>query len=149
MTPSSLSVLHGSRLDRRRHAQRPNPRLPRPLFLESLEDRTLLSGSATLDINNTTGVLSYEASLGVNNNLTVTYVSSKYVFTETAESITLGPGARADGWTTSGTDAVAGPGTNVKSIDIDTFDGNDSVAIQGSGAPPTSPSPISRATPTR
>ena len=127
MTPSPLAVLRASRAARHRLAPHPGPRLPRRLFLELLEDRTLLSGTATLDIDNTTGVLSYLASLGVTNNLTVTYASSRYVFTDTGEPITLGPGAKADGWTTSGTDAVAGPSTNVKSISIDTFDGNDSV----------------------
>ncbi len=140
MTPSTVSELRASRVARRRLAPRANPRLPRPVFLERLEDRTLLSGSATLDITNSTGVLTYEASTGVTNNLTVSYVaatstaSSKYTFTDTGETITLGSGARADGWTGSGTHTVTGAGTDVKSISINTLDGNDSVAIQSSGA---------------
>jgi uncharacterized protein (TIGR03118 family) len=134
MSASSPALFRASRKELRRSALDPNPRLPRPLFLESLEDRTLLAGSAILDINNSTGVLSYQDSAGTTNNLTVSYTSPKYTFTDTA-TITLGAGAKADGWTSSGAHTVTGPGTNVKSIAIDLLNGNDSVGIASSAAP--------------
>lgn len=107
------------------------PRMFRRLVLESLEDRTLLA-SATLAIS-ATGVLTYVASTGATNNLTVSYTSPNYTFTDTGEAIALGSGTT--GWLASGSHSVTGPGTSVKSISIDTRDGNDTVAIMSVAAP--------------
>ncbi len=112
------------------HAKSPQRRAPhhRRLNLEALEDRTLLA-TATLDINNSTGLLTYVASSGVANALSVSVASSTYTFTDLGEGITLGAGAVADNWKVLSANSVAGPATAVKSISINTLDGNDSVTL--------------------
>jgi uncharacterized protein (TIGR03118 family) len=96
--------------------------------MEALEDRTLLA-SATLNINNATGLLTYVATSGVANALTVSVAGSTYTFADLGQTIALGPGAIADGWTGNGTNTVSGSGSTLKSISIDTRNGNDSVRI--------------------
>ena len=114
----------------RRLPWRLNPRAFRPLFHEILEDRTLLA-SATISISGS-GALEYLASSGVTNDLTVSLASSVYTFTDTGETIALGPGTT--GWHTSG-HSVEGPSSTVSSISINTLDGNDKVAIVSVGVP--------------
>ncbi len=137
----------------------PNPRKRRSLFFDPLEDRTLLAATALLDINNTAGsptkgLLTYTGSAAVTDGLTVKtstvitdgadgFSTLMYTFTSDAnETITLGPGAIADGWTGSGTTAVTGPGSikmstttsYVSSVSITLQSGNDTATISSVGA---------------
>jgi hypothetical protein len=147
----------------RRHFRRPTTFLgerstARSMVLEPLENRTLLTVAAILDINNTTGsptkgLLTYTGSANFTNNLSVKtatqtldptlgYTQLNYTFTEKVGTITLGSGAVADGWTGSGTSTVTGPGsikqltttTYVSSVGINLQNGNDTVSIASVGA---------------
>ena len=75
----------------------------------------------------------------MNNSLTVsvagTAPTSLYTFTDAGETITLGAGAIAAGWTGSGTNTVKGASSTVSSIGIDLGDGNDLANIQSINAP--------------
>src|SRR5262249_30639195 len=93
--------------------------------LELLEDRAVPATIASA-----ANVLTYAASVGVNNNLTVSISGSNLVFNDTAETITTGvAGATGSGTSTvtipsaaascinlllgAGTDAIAGGGTRL------------------------------------
>jgi uncharacterized protein (TIGR03118 family) len=139
---------HRRRIDPRSH--RPNART---LRFESLEDRTLLSAQATLEISSS-GALTYTGSTAVTDGLTVKtstvitdgadgFSTLMYTFTsDSDETITLGPNATNDGWTGSGTSVVTGPGsikqstttTIVSSVAIDLEAGDDSLTISSVGA---------------
>src|SRR5438874_10312030 len=80
--------------------RKPSARLVRPPRatgyrprLENLEDRTLLS---TLDV--TGGSLTYTASAGVANSLTIGVSGTAYTFDDTGETITLTANAMNAGW---------------------------------------------------
>ncbi|MGC8642304.1 MAG: TIGR03118 family protein, partial [Isosphaeraceae bacterium] len=112
------------------------------LVPELLEDRTLLS---TLDIT-TSGSgsslvesLSYIGSAGKTNHLTIstTGIGGKYTFMDTGETITLGAGALAAGWTGTGTNTVTGPDSSVTEMTVNTGDMNDTVVVQSTDAPVT------------
>ncbi len=124
--------LGSSRPDRAGRGAR-GRRIPPPT-LEQLEDR--LTPSANLDIVG--GALTYTGS-AVNNRLTVlvagTAPTSLYTFTDAGETITLGAGAIAAGWTGSGTNTVRGASSSVGSIGIDLGDGDDTADVQSVNAP--------------
>ena len=75
----------------------------------------------------------------MNNRLTVlvagTAPTSLYTFTDAGETITLGTGAIAAGWTGSGTNTVRGANSSVGSIGIDLGDGDDTADVQSVNAP--------------
>ena len=135
MSRTTFSRAGTSQEHRRVTRRRADRRVEWPLFVETLEDRTLLA-SSTLSIAN--GVLTYQASLGVPNNLTVSFVAATssaaatYTFDDTGETIALGSGTA--GWSGGGTNKVSGPGTPVTSIGINTEDGNDAVTLLSVGA---------------
>src|SRR5690242_2278275 len=110
----------------RNRSGRTSARPRRAAVLEALEPRVLPSV-----LNIVSRALSYTATPGVGNNLTVstTGTTGAYTFADTAELITLGPGAMAAGWTGSGTHAVTGPDSSVGAIAVDTRDGNDTVNV--------------------
>ena len=110
---SSWRITHDRRFirsdtaPRRRLNRLAERRLVRPLSIEFLEDRTLLTVAATLDISNTAGalpkgLLTYTGVANFTNNLTVKtatqildpvdgYTQLNYTFTEKVGTITLGP----------------------------------------------------------
>jgi hypothetical protein len=106
------------------------------LFLMSLFfAATGVSATATLNI--AAGVLTYTAGAGVNNSLTISVVSAKYIFTESAETITLLAGATGAGWTGSGTGTVTGNDTSVSSIIVNVGTGTNVVNVLSSNDPIT------------
>src|SRR4051794_10723850 len=86
---------------RRRHAKARGGRGYR-LRLEQFEDRIV---PATLDING--ALLTYTASAGIANSLTVTLNGANYEIAESAETITLTAAAQSAGWTGSGSNQVS------------------------------------------
>jgi hypothetical protein len=105
-------------------------RRSRPLlWAETLEDRRLLA--ATLDIA-AGGALTYAGS-AVGNVSTVSDSSTtgtgNYSFSDTAETITLGPAAIGLGWTGSGINMVTGPDASVNSMFVNVGAGTDTVNI--------------------
>jgi hypothetical protein len=85
---------------------------------------------STMDI--TGGSLTYTASAGIQNNLTIGLASGNYSFTDTGETITLTPGAVAAGWTSSGPNSVAGPAASVTTnFTVNLFDGDDALEVDG------------------
>ena len=71
----------------------------------------LPAGAATLEV--TAGTLTYTASAGVNNALTITLAGGNYVFADAAETVALGAGAIGAGWAGGGTTTVTGPVSSV------------------------------------
>jgi uncharacterized protein (TIGR03118 family) len=132
-SPKPRSPRHRTLAGSARHARR-----CRLIILEALENRALLA-SATLNINASTGLLSYVATSGAPSNLTVSFASPDYTFTDSLQDITLGTGAIAAGWTGSGTHTVSGSGSTtghvVTSITVDETDGDDTVSITSVAAP--------------
>jgi uncharacterized protein (TIGR03118 family) len=132
-----LSFLPRERRSSRKPSHRPHSgrdrRNARSAVLERLEDRTLL---ASLNISG--GALSYLGSVNMANNLSIstTGPAGRYTFTD-AETITLGAGAIAAGWTGSGTSTVTGPDISVLSMAVDTRNKSDAVAIKSTDAPVT------------
>jgi Domain of unknown function (DUF4214) len=113
----------GFRSCRRISRLRPNSKI----CLERLEDRTVPS---TLDISG--GSLTYTASAGIVNNLTIGLSTGNYSFTDTGETITLTPGALAAGWTGSGTNTVVGPAASVTTnFTVNLLDGDDALEVDG------------------
>ncbi len=111
---------------RGRSARRPK-RAPSRLRLEPLEDRL---APATLDV--TGGSLTYTASAGVNNNLTIGITGGSYTFTDTGETITLTPNAVNAGWSGSGTNSVSGPvSTVINGFSVNLQDGADTLSVNG------------------
>ncbi len=115
--------LSGSRPTKRPAARR--------LFVEQLEELNLLS---TLDI--TGGSLSYAASAGINNALTITLTggtpATNYTFKDTGEPITLTANAMAAGWTGSGTNTVTGPIASVTTnFAVNLLSGTDQLNVNG------------------
>ncbi len=95
--------------------------------LEQLEDRLVPS---TLDI--TGGGLTYMASAGIDNNLTIGLTAENFSFTDTGETITLTPGAVSAGWTGSGTNTVVGPAASVTTnFTVNLLDGDDALEVDG------------------
>jgi hypothetical protein len=85
---------------------------------------------STMDI--TGGSLTYTASAGIQNNLTIGLVSGNYSFTDTGETIALTPGAVAAGWTGSGTHIVVGPAASVTTdFTVNLLDGDDALEVDG------------------
>jgi hypothetical protein len=82
-----------------------------------------------LDISN--GVLTYVAGAGVANLLTLSISGANYVLNDTAETITLGSGAIAAGFTGNGTNTVSGPNAAVSSLDLRLGDQSDLLTVQG------------------
>lgn len=103
----------------------PRPRLTRRLAVELLEDRL---APAILDSTGI-GFVTYSASPGVANALSISTDGTDYTITDTAETITLTAGALAAGWSGSGTNTVTGPNFNVFSIAVDTDDLDDVVTV--------------------
>src|SRR5262245_44885823 len=77
--------------------------------IESLEDRAVPATIAS-----TANVLTYAATLGVNNNLTVSISGGNFVFSDSAETITTG----IAGATGSGTNSVTVPNTAVTGLNL-------------------------------
>ena len=95
--------------------------------LEQLEDRLVPS---TLDIAG--GSLTYAATAGVDNNLTIGLTSGNFSFTDTGETIALTAGAVSAGWTGSGTNTVVGPAASVTTnFTVDLLDGDDALEVDG------------------
>jgi hypothetical protein len=82
------------------------------------------------------GALTYTASSGIANNLTVSLASGVYSFNDTGEAIFIRGGGSA-GWSGSGTNTVTGPQTSVATISIDLLDGKDTVNVQSIANPTT------------
>ena len=95
--------------------------------LEQLEVRLVPS---TLDI--TGGSLTYTASAGIDNNLTIGLTSGSYSFTDTGETTALTAGAVNAGWTGSGTNTVVGPAASVTTnFTVNLLDGDDALEVDG------------------
>ncbi|HEV8058835.1 MAG TPA: DUF4214 domain-containing protein, partial [Gemmataceae bacterium] len=108
-----------------RESKSPLPRF-RPC-LERLEDLTLLSA---LDI--TGGSLTYTASVGVDNNLTITNTGGNYTFQDTAETISLSGGAVAAHWSAVNANTVTGPTSSVTTdFTVNLLNGADQLNING------------------
>ncbi|MFI5380521.1 MAG: beta strand repeat-containing protein [Tepidisphaerales bacterium] len=103
----------------KRDIKRPAP------SLENLEDRRLLA--ASLDV--TAGVLSYLATTGVANALTVSTAGGVMTFQDTGEAaIALTANALAAGWTAVNANTVHGPAVNaINSINL--ADENDTLTL--------------------
>jgi Ca2+-binding RTX toxin-like protein len=89
-------------------------------FCEPLDSRLMLS---TLSID-AAGALAYSATPTIANDLTISIVSTLYVFSESGESINV-IGAGSAGCGGSGTGVVACPSSAIQSLHIDLGDGND------------------------
>ncbi len=92
--------------------------LPMRLRVEQLESRSL---PAVLDLAG--GVLSFTNGAGEVSNVTVSVASNVYTVKDSANLITLSPGAVASGWRGSGTHQVSGTATPIASLDFDIDDG--------------------------
>ena len=107
-------------------ALRPAPRRPiRRLKLESLEARET---PATLDVVG--GVVTFTATAGETNALTVVLNNGLYRVIDTGATIDLGAGAIAAGWSGSGTGIVRGLDISVNSIAVNLGDGNDTFDLR-------------------
>jgi hypothetical protein len=81
------------------------------------------------------GALSYTASAGIANNLTLMLAGSSYSFHDTGEKILiLGPGST--GWAGAGTNTVQGPSASLSAVSVDVGDQNNSVIVQALGTTP-------------
>lgn len=94
----------------------------RALRLEVLEDRDV---PAVISL--ASGVLTYDAGSGVDNNISVAISGTDFVFTDTAEVITTG----AAGATGSGTNSVSVPTAGVTGLVLNLGDGADTIASGG------------------
>jgi hypothetical protein len=92
------------------------------LLVERLEGRDL---PATITL--ASGVLTYAAGAGVNNNLSVTVSGSNFVFNDVAETITTG----VSGASGSGTNTVNVPTAGVTGIALNLSDGSDTINSTG------------------
>ena len=90
---------------------------------------------ATLDV--TGGVLTYTASAGAANGLTVSLSGANYTFNETGQTIMLTANAIAAGFSGDGTNTVTGPDAAVNSVSVALGDGNDTLTLQGLADPLT------------
>jgi Ca2+-binding RTX toxin-like protein len=97
----------------------------RPSFaVEALEDRYVPS---TLQILN--GVLTYNASAGIANNVKIAISGDNYVISDTAETIS------APGLSGSGTHSIAAPTGFVGSMVFNLFDQNDTLVVESTVSP--------------
>ena len=108
---------HPSRCARRTRSRKPT------LRIESLEPREV---PASLDLSN--NVLTFTATAGIDNNVSVTIAGGNFVFTDSAETVTT----TIDGATGSGTNTVNVPMGTVTGIVFDLGDGAN--AINSTGA---------------
>ncbi|MEA3187076.1 MAG: hypothetical protein QOD99_906 [Chthoniobacter sp.] len=104
---------------------------PTFIYIELLEARI---APATLDV--AAGVLTYTASSGVANSLTMTADATEYSFSDSGESITLTPGAIAAGFSGGGTSpATGGENAAISDIHISLGDQDDTLTINGLNDP--------------
>lgn len=96
----------------------------RRVRLEVLEDRL-----APAILDSVGGFVTYNASAGVANALTISTDGTDYTITDTGETITLTAGALAAGWTNIDPNTVTGPNINVIAFTVDTGDLDDSVSV--------------------
>jgi Ca2+-binding RTX toxin-like protein len=120
-----LSRLLGSKSTTSRRG-RPTNKARLPFAVESLEDRCVPS---TLQILN--GVLTYNASAGIVNNVKIAISGNNYIFTDTREAISA-PGLAGDGTT-----SVTIPTGFVGSMVINLFDQNDALVVESTVSPIT------------
>jgi hypothetical protein len=97
------------------------PAAPQPLAVLAIDAATALS---------------YTASNGIADNLTVSLSNGVYSFNDTGEVIFV-TGAGSAGWSGSGTNTVSGPQASVASISIDLVNGTDTVNVLSIANPTT------------
>lgn len=96
----------------------------------SLFSLFLTSASFAADLDISGGDLTFDASSGIANNITVEISSNNYIISDSGEDIDLGAGALAENCSGDGTGSITCPNSSIDSITINTDDEADTINIE-------------------